>query len=454
MRQFKPSPDWVVNDQFTVTPDYVSGAVLFIRKLFHAMIAHVSQQQKNASQAPATTAQNAQANMPMLNASNLQQLQQQEEALQRARRASSQSGAVASAPFGAPSPQGVPHAYGPSGLSQEKLKLPPPKKRKHSQAGPSASSAQNVSAPPAAAAKYQKAVAEAKSTAAALAGAFKCSVPECQHHLQGFATQAALDKHIEEIHLPEVENIDDPLQFALDSFAIGLETKTDGVHPGTTVGSAVANSKALASPAKQGIATPVTAGTTPLARVASQIGAKPSPAVSAQQLTPRQPPGKTLGPSPAKPSPSKDEKKEPEAEGKDLWADSAISLETLHDTFSNFQSTTLPSLGYDPFEEFLNAEMFSKDQEEDTPDSWDINLATLTPPEGGEPKEPMILSGFDGTWDDAAIEATAAWMDIPEEIQNNDDDGIKGVRIDWDLLERQNKEMMNLDNSNITIPAI
>ncbi|KAL4733708.1 hypothetical protein BDV11DRAFT_76433 [Aspergillus similis] len=87
----------------------------YIKKLFHYMIARVNQQQNQGlgqrvsiSQGP--NSQQTNQNMAPLNASNLQQLQQQEEALQRARRASNQtaaSGAIPAAPFEAPSPQGA-----------------------------------------------------------------------------------------------------------------------------------------------------------------------------------------------------------------------------------------------------------------------------------------------------------------------------------------------------------
>ncbi|KAJ5894054.1 UAA transporter [Penicillium taxi] len=223
MRQFKDSPEWVVNDEFSISAEHLSGAIFFIRKIFAMMIRMNQQQRPNQALPTAAAPQNVQAGPPALNATNLQQLQlqqQQEEALQSARHGSSQSGAVpAAAPFGAPSPSGVPHAYGPGGLAPEKLKLPPPKKRKQSQAGASASPVQ-TSAPPVSAAKSKQAV---ESTVAAWSGPIKCKVVECQHNYHGFKTQAALDKHVEEKHPPEKEEvIDDPLQYYVDSVNIGL----------------------------------------------------------------------------------------------------------------------------------------------------------------------------------------------------------------------------------------
>lgn len=455
MRQFKDSPEWVVNDQFTITPDYLTGAILFIRKLFQVMMGRMQQQRSNANQAATSGPQNPPAGTSALNANNLHQLQQQqEEALQRARRGSSQSGAVPPAPFGAPSPQGVPHAYGPGGLAPEKLKLPPPKKRKQSHAGATSSPVQ-ASAAPAAAARYKQDMANAQSQAAALAGAFKCSVVECQHHFQGFPTQAALDKHVEESHQPEEEEaIKDPLQYFLDSIDIGLgldeKTQQAKQAAAATTAASTANKLSAASPAKQGMATPVTASATPMARVTSQLGAKAaSPAVSTQ-LTPQQATNKGV-----KPAPGNDTKKSAgkEEEVKDAWADCPTSLEKLHDAFAPvFQECLGRPYGGDPFEEFMNTEMFGE-QAENTPDSFDIALATLTP--DGNKDEPKVVKWQDWMpWDDESIKNTAEWMQIPPELATKigDPDDIDGVRVDFDALEEVQKE--SLDSTNLPIAAI
>lgn len=456
MRQFKDSPEWVVNDQFTITPDYLTGAILFIRKLFHVMMARMQQQRSSANQPSASGPQNQQAGTSALNANNLQQLQQQqEEALQRARRGSSQSAAVPPAPFGAPSPQGVPHAYGPGGLAPEKLKLPPPKKRKQSHAGASSSPIQ-ASAAPLSAAKYKQDMA--KSQAAVLTGAFKCSVVECQHHFQGFPTQAALDKHVEESHQPkeEEEVIEDPLQYYLDSvdIGLGLDAKTQQAkQAASTAAATTANKLSAASPAKQGMATPVTGSATPMARATSQLGTKTaSPAVSAQQLTPQ--PAVNKG---AKPAPGKDNKKAAgkEDEAKDPWADCPMSLEQIHDSFAPvFQECRRREHGYDPFEEFMNAEMFSGEQSDNTPDSHDVALATLTPDDNKDESKAIHWQDW-VPWDAEAIGNTANWMEIPPELALHDDasDGIDGVQVDFTGLEHQQKEM-NLDDTGLSIPAI
>lgn len=448
MRQFKPSQEWVVNDQFTITPDYLTGAILFIRKLFQVMIVRMNQARApNGNQAQAATGANqpSQGSTPQLNASNLQQLQQQQEEALNARRASNSNQSVTHppAPFGAPSPSGVPHAYGPGALVPEKLKLPPPKKRKQSHAGPNASPVQS-SAAPAAAAKYKQAVADAKTTAAALAGAFKCSVVECQFHFQGFPTQAALDQHVEEDHQPEEDNIEDPLQFYLDSVSMGLGLDASGqpVKPNVTAAPASnLNKPSIASPAKHGLATPVTANATPMARATSQLGTKgASPATPAQQLTPSQS-AKNL-----KPSPGKDSQKQVvnEDEFKDAWADCPMSLGTVHDSFAPlFSECRRRGNGYDAFDEFLNTDMFTQDQTEDTPDSWDVALATLTPKD--EDPKVDVRDGVTWAdwmpWDEETTQATADWMNIPSEILLKDGpDLIPGVQVDWESLERQQKD--------------
>ncbi|KAJ6144769.1 hypothetical protein N7470_008664 [Penicillium chermesinum] len=359
MRQFSDSPDWVLNDNFTITQDYLTGGVLFIRTLFQMMMLKMNQ-----SQRPGNSAQNPSApaaapiqnnNTPQLNASNLQQLQdQQEEALELARR--------------------VPHAYGPNGLQPEKLKLPPPKKRKQSQGGPISASPVQPEASPNMVNKTKQAPGPGKNHAVA-SDLFKCSVVECQHHSHGFPTEAALLQHVEEAHqAEEEEEIGDILEWYSKSVAIGLGLNADDQQNKVNNGVSATNppnnrQHAMASPAKNGILTPVTASNTPMARATSQLGIKPA---TPQLLTPQQG-------NKAKPSPNSDAKKPgkrtlDEMEGKekeDPWKDCPISMETFHDTFS-----PLLSLGTDPCDEFLNDAMFNQDQSDDTPDSLDNGILT------------------------------------------------------------------------------
>ncbi|RDH31863.1 hypothetical protein BDQ94DRAFT_180036 [Aspergillus welwitschiae] len=464
MRQFKAGPDWTLNDQYTISPQYLSMYTSSIKKLFHTMLARLSQQMPgprlSVSQgAPAQQA--SQPNMPALNASNLQQLQQQEEALQRARRASSQtvSGAAAipQAPFGAPSPQGVPHAYGPGSIPPEQLKLPPPKKRKQSQTG-----ATPVSVTPTSKAQAGK-PADARANGAALGGAFKCSVPECQHHYQGFAAQNALDKHIAEAHQAE-EPIENPLEFALESFRNCLVKDEDksGVQDMKSIPLVNGKAAATSSPSKHEVkleaATPVPASATPMGRATSQVGPKPSSPASNQQLTPRTSTTKTAVPSPLKPTAGKDGKKEPaklaepgpsvDAAPQDPWANSAISLDAIQDTFMEFADDG--GLGFGAMDEFLNPEMFTNTQAKDTPDSVETGLVTQTPKDTELPKTDDLSGkneGSEGSW------LPADWVAFPGRLE----DGIMMTdpweEFDWDLVERKDGAI-NVDDSGIAICAI
>lgn len=469
MRQFKPIPEWALNDQLTISPDHLTGCMTYIKKLFHAMITRVNQHQNqpagqrpNVPQGPAVAVNAAanQNNMPALNANNLQQLQQQEEAV-RARRASSQTTSgnapgLPPAPFGAPSPRGVPHAYGPGSMPPEKLKLPPPKKRKQSHAGVTPGQAPTPGTPSSKTPTNKPAqTAGGKPSSAALAGAFKCGVPDCQHHYYGFATQSALDKHIEESHKVE-ETIEDPLEFALESIRNSLVKEEKPEAPSTKKGEVPsAHHKSPSKPeAKPEGMTPATAGATPMGRIPSQLGVKSASPASNQQMTPRPTSGKA--PVAMKSTVSKEGKKdtgktaEPfPVETKDPWADSAISLEAIHDTFMDFGNEGLPGLGVDPMEEFLNSDMFSNPQTQDTPESVEAGAGTQTPKDGELSKEEEMNVNIGSAPDENWIPAD--WLCLPSRFE--DDFLVSGPgEIDWDSMDRKDTDMN--DDTGIAIYAM
>lgn len=427
-----------------MAPQNLTACINFVKK--YCVFLRASQQQAQPAgqrvtapaQAMATGNQPNQPPMAALNANNLQQLQQQEEALQRARRASSQSATGAPAPFGAPSPQGVPHAYGPGGMPPEKLKLPPPKKRKQSHAGPipGQSPAPGTPTPKTAAAKAS--TADGKQQVAALP--FKCSVLECQQHYQGFATQSALDKHIEENHKAD-DVIEDPLEFALEGMRNCLvkdeKTEASGLK-------------------KDGMklegATPATAGATPMGRMPSQLKAG-SPA-SNQQMTPRLSSGKT--PAAMKATVSKEGKKDagkpadPDAALKDAWANSGVSLEAIHDTFTDFGNDGLNGLGLDPLEEFLNADMFVNPESKDTPESVETGGATQTPKDGELSKDEEMNVNIGSNLDDSSW-LPDDWVFLPGRF--NDQFLVSGpTEIDWESIDR--KEMDPPDQPALAIHAM
>lgn len=482
MKQFKGS-DWTLNDQFTITPEYLTGSITYIKRVFAAMISKVHNQQQNqpgaqrpaVPQGPAAAAahQSTQANMT-LNASNLQRLQQQEDALQQARRTQGQNvpaaPTVAQPPFplGAVSPQGVPHAYGPGGFPPEKLKLPPSKKRKQTHPTNAAATPGQAQAPATPAAKTQptkQAPADAKKVPTSPAGPFKCTVPECQYYQKGFTTQTALDKHAEESHKVE-EPITDPVEYALGSFRTGLLKEKDKAESQdakripTTVADAqqAPNKPAAVKPEiKAEGTTPATAGTTPMGRVPSQAGPKSTSPVSNQLQTPRMPSGKVAGgPSTMKPIPSKDGKKEAgkpaeDAVGKDPWADSNVSLEAIYDTFVDFGDENLRGLGFDPIDEFLNSDMFTKIQSKDTPDSVDTGVGTQTPKDSESSKDDEIDVKIGGVGDDNWIPVD--WFSLPGRLEGGllmtepwDD-------IDWEMIDRKEAEMNTDDGAMAIYPS-
>ncbi|KAL2826055.1 hypothetical protein BDW59DRAFT_66755 [Aspergillus cavernicola] len=460
MRQFKPGPDWALNEQVTITPEYLTGTTNYIKKLFHHMIAKVNQQNQQQNQAPGQRSaasqggpnmQQANQNMTPLNASNLQQLQQQEEALQRARRASSQTAAsgasvIPPAPFGAPSPQGVPHAYGPGGIPPQELKLPPPKKRKQSH--PSTTPVSGPSGPKAPAIK--QATAEAKP----VIGTFKCSVPECQYHYQGFTTQNDLDKHIEDNHKVE-EPIDNALEFALESFStLVKEEKADA--QGSTKGLGFTIDMPFLASNKAGSLTKHEE-TTPMGRVSSQLAAKPTSPASSQQLTPFPSSNKAPSSSSLKPALTRDSKKEPRkpaeqglpamAMTKDPWADSAISIEAIRDTFMDLGDDG--GLGFGPMDEFLNAEMFTSTQ--DTPDSVETGIVTQTPKDSDMPKNEDVGGKNTNPTEDSWIPMD--WYRLPGHFEDGLLTNETCENIDWEMVDFKDGSM-GIDDSGIAICAM
>ncbi|KAF4218659.1 hypothetical protein CNMCM8980_007650 [Aspergillus fumigatiaffinis] len=468
MRQFKPGPDWTINDQFTIAPEYLSGTINYIRKLFHAMITRVNQQQNQPSgqrpssvpQGSSTMPQPNQNNMPALNASNLQQLQQQEEALQRARRASSQAASATSAvpqpPFGAPSPQGVPHAYGPGSIPPEKLKIPPSKKRKQSHPGGTPTQGQAPGTPVSKLQAAKQAVPDAKTAAPVLGGPFKCSVIECQHHHLGFATQDALDKHVEESHKVE-EPINDPLEFAIESFHTSLVKDEEGAQPQDLTKDLLTTGIVPSSAKHEVKGEAIAPNTTGVGRAPGPPGTKPASPGSTQQ-TPRTTAAKVPTSSALKPSPSKDGKKEAvkqvdqsapsAAVTKDPWADSTISLEAIQDTFMDFGGDS--GFGFGSMDEFINPEMFANAQSEDTPDSVETGVATQTPKDSEVPKIQDASGKFDVS-EDSWIPTD--WINVPSRFEDALVANDSWENFDWGTVDLNNGAM-TVDDNGIAIYAM
>jgi hypothetical protein len=468
MRQFKGT-DWSLNDQLTVAPDYLKKSIAYIRGLFAMMIQKVQTQQQNQKPGAATSHPTAgQLNKVPLNASNLQQHQQQEEAIQRARRTHNQATPAAPTaaqppfPLGAPSPQGVPQAYGPGGFSPEKLKIPPSKRRKPSHA------AGATPVTPSGLAPTTQAIVDASKAPGGESRLFKCSVLDCDYHQYGFPTQVALDKHIEENHRMQ-EHIEDPLQYALESFHSALAAPAKEKEKleiknlkkpaaATADASRLGPKSAISSAVKQEIkaegTTPTTVGTTPMGRVPSQMGTKSASPASYQLPTPRTVAAKA--PSNVKPAMVKSGKKDvprsvdptvvPEdIQLKDGWLDSSLSLDLISETFDAAMNEDYHGLGGDPFDEFLNVDMFTVAQAEDTPDSIDSGgIVTQTPKDGELVKDDLEIK-VTGLEDDGLLPAD--WFSHPGPLTDNLITEDPWADIDWNALERKDADLIPSNDS-------
>ncbi|OKL60313.1 hypothetical protein UA08_04131 [Talaromyces atroroseus] len=428
MKQFKDT-DWTLNDEFTVAPDYVKKSILMVRNMFSGMISKVQNQQIQKPKAPIPQA-GGQSHVPPLNASNLQQL---EEEAKRARRASHNVPAAPTTaqppfPLGNPSPQGVPQAYGPGGFSPDKLNIPPSKRRKQSHASVSAS--------------QSGAGSKTTSKADSLKSLFKCAVAECEHNAKGFASQAALDKHVDEEHRAK-EDITDPLKYALESFdaALGVPTQDKVVLEVQREKKSISGDATLVKQeGKVEGVTPTAGGATPMSRLVSHTDAKfPSP-VTNNLATPRLQAAKVANVAAAKktkPGAKQETVKTVEQpivpDGLSGWADSHVSLDVIQDTFDIPLTDDYPGLGGDYFDEFLNADMFTISQNEDTPDSVDSNgLATQTPKDGEMTKEDLTIQIKDIKNDESY---PLGWFSHPGPMfpENGNDN----PWIDWEVLNKE-----------------
>lgn len=447
MRQFK-SGDWSLNDEFDISPETLKKSITAVRETFKAMIRTVQSQQPKSN--PAVPG--AQSNVAPLNASNLEQHQQQEEA-KRARRVQNQTvpAAPTSAqppfPLGDPSPQGVPHAYGPgAGFSPDNMRIPQSKRRKQSHPTTPAT----PTAPGAAALPKGDPLKQAM---------FKCSVPECEYHTKGFATHVELERHVEENHKAK-EEISDPLQYALDSFNFALGKPVDEMDlVGTKDEKAAATvgSKPISlHTAKRDVKTEGVAAATPLGRVVGQADTKAVSPASQQLLTPRSNVSKAAKAPASNQVFVKVEKdaaktmNQPMPEEKVSttgWADSKVSLFSIQDAFG--PSFTEESLGFggDIFEEFVNADMFMG-KAENTPDSVDsIGLNTQTPKDGEMIKDDTTITINDGD-DDGPLPLD--WFSRPGPMFNGS--VYEDLWADWDLLSKDSLMGPSENNLSFSIP--
>ena len=209
-------------DNFTMNLDELEAIETKLHQYFQMMM---------SSQVPKTAPQQ------QLSAANLQS---QQDALNKARAANLQKShpnsnkapaapTTTHAPFpiGGQSPQGIPSIYAPTKneLTQDKLFLPPTKKRKNTNVASPSTPAQAQT--PAAANKHSPfGKTESPDTQRPPAAPmFKCLVPNCENGASGFPTKADLDKHVADVHEPKEPVIKDPLDaaaYAIESMRLAL----------------------------------------------------------------------------------------------------------------------------------------------------------------------------------------------------------------------------------------
>lgn len=181
-------------------------------------------------------------------------------------------------PFHFGSPDGVPSKYAnrTDELTQERLRIPPKKKRR----GPSTTSIPAQPQPSDSSKSPQLIKTTPALTHKLLDEAlFKCDAQECTG-LDRFVSQADLDKHTADIHDPKEPVIEDPLQWTLEQMRSGLGLEENGIAklPITDFKAEQHISEAPRmknSPSAQRPAAGKQESATPMTRVPTQTGPSP-----------------------------------------------------------------------------------------------------------------------------------------------------------------------------------
>ena len=301
-------------------------------------------------------------------------LQQQQEALTNARAASVQKAhgnnsnrapaapttSHAPFPFGAQSPQRVPHFFSSKNeLTQENLKLPMAKKRKGNNQGASATSTpvqvQAQFTPVTKLSPLAKTESPEAQRTPVVPTMMKCSRPDCTTGSIGFATKDDLDKHVLEVHAPKEPVIKDPLDaaaYAIESMRIALDLDKDGkskpLAQDSKAGKGPLQAPAMKTSASmQGQSSVKQEVTTPMSRIPTQTG--PSP--SSNLLKTPQPAANVKTPASDAKSMAKDalgakqsaaSAKPPASSPPNPWANSPTRPEWFREVFSGVTSINRP----------------------------------------------------------------------------------------------------------------
>ena len=255
---------------------------------------------------------------------------------------------------------------------------------------------------------------------------FKCAEPECKAHIKGFASQEELDKHVEECHKAD-EPIENALEFALESFKVGLGLDKEKPTAAETEKKQPASSEKPSLSVKPG-ATP---SNSQMARTTSSAGVKStSPALSNLAKTPQTAALKPSGPSQVKPATGEEAKKdeakssEPSSgASKDAWADTQVSLDDIQMAFKGITDDAFLEYGNGIRE--LLADAFTDMQANDTPHSTDTGANTQTPQDSDVSKD-----------EDARMvaETPPDWVNLTSDIADHLVMTDRFVDVDWDSM--------------------
>lgn len=359
-------------------------------------------------------------------------LQQQQEALQRFRAASvpkNQGNKPPDAPttthapfsFGSQSPQGIPQLYNPqkNELTQDKLVLPPTKKRKGNQRA-------NASATPTQAqsnATPQKTPTTSKVILAESQGgnaspSIKCTVADCKS--AAFTSKIQLDKHIKDAHEVKDEQITDPLDYVL----VGLrEVLNLDIHGKSKPSIPKSSPETLQGPimkasvSSQNLAVVKKEGATPQPKASGQTSqARTSVSTSAQDKKPQ-------STSTAQATPAMD-----------AWATTKISKGWFQDVFKDVRDPNR-QVSAEFLTEWLNSTNITSSS---TPQSVDHKGS----PQGGSMSADQ----------EAGIEITKGETDdekqswLPAEWFENDPESLDMdgyIDVDWDMASIKDEDVLD-----------
>ena len=292
-------------EQLTITPEELDVCVEKFNKYFQAL-QKLAQQSKNPNAAQGQTMNQQTPGFPLPESRTQQQpdaapslstanLKEHQKAMQVQRQANVQKSNAAHGgnrapaaptspkpPFHFGSPDGVPAKYAnrTDEVTRERLRIPPKKKRKSDQppsniSTPAQPQQSNASKSPLLA-KTAPALTEKQPNEAL----FKCHAPECAEQLDGFVSQADLDKHTLDSHDLKEPIIENPLQWTLEQMrsGLGLEENGESKLPPTESKAEQHLSEAIKmkkSPSAQHQAAVKQESATPMTRVPTQTGPSP-----------------------------------------------------------------------------------------------------------------------------------------------------------------------------------